>query len=71
MILGPLVKQKITELTAVLPKEKILLALNRVELGTKSTPRLRDELDTTLPTIGVLNMSEESNYPLLNIITSH
>ncbi len=63
VILGPLVKQKITELTAVLPKEKILLALNRVELGTKSTPRLRDELDTTLPTIGVLNMSEESNLP--------
>jgi hypothetical protein len=63
VILGPLVKQKITELTAVLPKDKIILALNRVQLGTETSPRLRDELDTTLPTTGVVNMLEESNLP--------
>jgi outer membrane PBP1 activator LpoA protein len=32
VILGPLVKEQITELTEVLPPDKILLALNRVQL---------------------------------------
>ena len=63
VILGPLVKQKITELTAVLPKDKIILALNRVQLGTDSLSLLRNELDTTLPTTSVLNISEDSNLP--------
>ena len=44
VILGPLVKQRIVELTAVLPKEKILLALNRVQLETGS--RTIDEVNT-------------------------
>jgi outer membrane PBP1 activator LpoA protein len=39
VVLGPLVKQQIIELTAVLPTDKILLALNRVELKT-NTPTL-------------------------------
>ena len=37
VVVGPLVKEKIIELTAVLPKDKILLALNRVELTTHAT----------------------------------
>lgn len=38
VVLGPLVKEQITELTAVLPKDKILLALNRVDLKTQMSP---------------------------------
>lgn len=34
VIIGPLVKEQIIELTAVLPTDKILLALNRVDLKT-------------------------------------
>jgi len=34
VVLGPLIKEQIVELTAVLPTNKILLALNRVELKT-------------------------------------
>lgn len=37
VVLGPLVKEQITELTSILPSDKILLALNRVELNTAST----------------------------------
>jgi outer membrane PBP1 activator LpoA protein len=36
VVLGPLVKEQITELTEVLPSDKILLALNRVQLKTKT-----------------------------------
>ena len=43
VVLGPLVKQQIIDLTAVLPKDKILLALNRVEL--KTTTATLDQLD--------------------------
>ena len=35
VVLGPLVKEQIMKLTAVLPTDKILLALNRVELQPK------------------------------------
>lgn len=35
VVLGPLVKERIMKLTAVLPTDKILLALNRVELQPK------------------------------------
>ena len=49
VILGPLVKEKITELTAILPTDKILLALNRVQLNKAE------------PSIGVSNKVEESN----------
>lgn len=48
VIVGPLVKQKIVELTAVLPKDKILLALNRVELETELKPEPKPEFNTTL-----------------------
>jgi outer membrane PBP1 activator LpoA protein len=34
VVLGPLVKEQIVQLTAILPADKILLALNRVELNT-------------------------------------
>lgn len=37
VILGPLVKKQIIELTKVLPTDKILLALNRVELKTNTS----------------------------------
>ena len=52
VVLGPLVKEQIIELTAVLPTDKILLALNRVELKTNT------------PTIEQLHMdnTEESNF---------
>ena len=49
VILGPLVKERIMDLTAVLPSDKILLALNRVELQAKS------------PTINQLDEIVESN----------
>lgn len=49
VILGPLVKERIMDLTAVLPSDKILLALNRVELQAKS------------PTINQLDEVVESN----------
>ena len=39
VVLGPLVKEQIIELAAVLPADKILLALNRVELNN-TTPTL-------------------------------
>ena len=64
VILGPLLKQQIIELAAVLPKDKILLALNRVELEAESKVELRAELNTTLPNIGVLNKVTESNVTL-------
>jgi outer membrane PBP1 activator LpoA protein len=51
VILGPLVKEQIIELTAVLPTDKILLALNRVELKNNT------------PTIVQLDSITESNYP--------
>jgi outer membrane PBP1 activator LpoA protein len=50
VVLGPLVKEQIIELTAVLPADKILLALNRVEL------------DTHTPTIAPLDSITESNF---------
>jgi len=37
VVVGPLVKDRIIKLTAVLPSDKILLALNRVELQAKTT----------------------------------
>jgi outer membrane PBP1 activator LpoA protein len=37
VVLGPLVKEQIMKLTAVLPSDKILLALNRVELKAKTS----------------------------------
>ncbi|PKH00285.1 penicillin-binding protein activator [Paraglaciecola sp. MB-3u-78] len=43
VVLGPLVKEQIMKLTAVLPSDKILLALNRVELKAQ-TPTI-DQLD--------------------------
>jgi outer membrane PBP1 activator LpoA protein len=43
VVLGPLVKEQIINLTEVLPPDKILLALNRVELKV-NTPKL-DQLD--------------------------
>jgi outer membrane PBP1 activator LpoA protein len=49
VVLGPLVKEQIIALTAVLPTDKILLALNRVEL----------KLNT--PMIGHLDRVAESN----------
>jgi outer membrane PBP1 activator LpoA protein len=52
VVLGPLVKEQIIELTAVLPTDKILLALNRVELKTNT------------PTIMQLDNIEESNSPV-------
>ncbi|MEP1448824.1 MAG: penicillin-binding protein activator [Paraglaciecola sp.] len=55
VVLGPLVKKQIIELQAVLPKDKILLALNRVELTAKG------------PEIGNLDSLEESN----SSITEH
>ena len=61
VILGPLVKQKIIELTAVLPKDKILLALNRVELKVESTFDSKSGLITTLPTLSELNIVKESD----------
>jgi outer membrane PBP1 activator LpoA protein len=64
VILGPLLKQKIIELTAVLPKDKILLALNRVELEAETEVELRAELNTTMPNIGVLSKVTESNSTL-------
>ncbi|WP_299080743.1 penicillin-binding protein activator [uncultured Paraglaciecola sp.] len=36
VVLGPLVKQQIIELAAILPKDKILLALNRVQLEAQA-----------------------------------
>lgn len=51
VVMGPLVKEKIIELRAVLPKDKILLALNRVEI----TPKL--------PVIAQLDTTEESHSP--------
>jgi len=48
VVLGPLVKQQIIELTAVLPEDKILLALNRVEL--KANTPILEKLDNTLET---------------------
>ncbi len=52
VVLGPLIKQKITELTAILPTDKILLALNRVELKINT------------PTINQLDSTTESNLPV-------
>jgi hypothetical protein len=49
VVLGPLVKEQIMKLTAVLPSDKILLALNRVELKAKA------------PTIDQLDRIVESN----------
>ena len=49
VILGPLIKQQIIELTAILPSDKILLALNRVQLKTNT------------PTIGHLDLTAEAN----------
>lgn len=51
VVLGPLVKEQIIELRSVLPKDKILLALNRVEI----TPKL--------PVIAQLDTTEESHSP--------
>jgi outer membrane PBP1 activator LpoA protein len=51
VILGPLVKQQIIELSAVLPSDKILLALNRVELKTNTitVDQLSNTAETNLP----------------------
>lgn len=50
VVLGPLVKEQIIELTAVLPTDKVLLALNRVELKTN------------VPSITQLDSIEEPNF---------
>jgi outer membrane PBP1 activator LpoA protein len=52
VVLGPLVKEQIIKLTAVLPKDKILLALNRVELNTNMTAidQLDKLVEANLPT---------------------
>lgn len=52
VVLGPLVKEQIIELTAVLPSDKILLALNRVELKNNTA------------TLKALDNISESNLPL-------
>ena len=51
VVLGPLVKQQIIELSAVLPSDKILLALNRVELRTNTitVDQLSNTAETNLP----------------------
>jgi outer membrane PBP1 activator LpoA protein len=51
VVLGPLVKQQIIELSAVLPSDKILLALNRVELKTNTitVDQLSNTSETNLP----------------------
>ena len=51
VVLGPLVKQQIIELSAVLPSDKILLALNRVELKTNTitVDQLSNTAETNLP----------------------
>jgi outer membrane PBP1 activator LpoA protein len=51
VVLGPLVKHQIIELAAVLPADKILLALNRVQLKT------------IIPAIDQLDTLAESNVP--------
>jgi len=52
VVLGPLVKEQIIELTAILPTDKILLALNRVEL--KASPPMLEQVDkTTEPNLPV------------------
>jgi outer membrane PBP1 activator LpoA protein len=52
VVLGPLVKEQIIELTAVLPKDKILLALNRVELKafTSTLNQLENTAESSFPT---------------------
>ena len=62
VILGPLVKQKIIELTAILPSDKILLALNRVPL--KPVQLKNAALQATLTTTTQLDSSIESHAPL-------
>lgn len=52
VVLGPLVKEQITELTAVLPSDKILLALNRVELKT-NTPTIVQLDEISEPNLAV------------------
>jgi outer membrane PBP1 activator LpoA protein len=51
VVLGPLVKEQIIKLTATLPKDKILLALNRVQLKPD------------IPTVNQLVSVSESNVP--------
>lgn len=66
VILGPLVKQKVIELTAVLPKDKILVALNRVQLesmSNKATSSL-DEVSTLTETETSLPLPEHYYFSL-------
>lgn len=60
VVLGPLVKEQIMKLTAVLPSDKILLALNRVELKAKA-PTI-DQLDRIVDSI--LTRSEHYYFSL-------
>lgn len=67
VVLGPLIKEKIIELTAILPSDKILLALNRVEV--KSVAFKRAELNTAAfktneITLSPLASSTEMETPL-------
>lgn len=56
VVLGPLIKEKIMDLREILPTDKILLALNRIELEEQ-------ELQTNIPTLNLGDHSTESITP--------